>query len=132
LKKFSNDIALFSRLRKNDRLALKTLFANYYQKLCSLACTYLDNAEESEEAVADVFVNLWKNRLHLDIQKNFRAYIYTAVKHACMAQIKKQKPGFVEITDSIENAFTGPETRQQNDERKTTWISRRAVRRYER
>lgn len=113
MEKDSNDIALFRRVRKDDRLALNTLFANYYQKLCAFAHTYLNHAGESEEVVADVFINLWKNRERLEIRKNFRAYIYIAVRHACVGLIKKNKPDFEEITDVMENTFVDPETPEQ-------------------
>jgi RNA polymerase sigma-70 factor, ECF subfamily len=113
LEKDSNDIALFRRVRKDDRLALNTLFANYYQKLCTFASTYLNSEEESEEVVADVFISLWKNREHLEIKNNFRAYIYIAVKHACLALIKKRRPHHEAITDSMENTFADQQTPEQ-------------------
>jgi RNA polymerase sigma factor (sigma-70 family) len=71
---------LFSRIRKDDRLALNTLFTLHYQNLCTFANTYLHHKEEAEECVSDVFVNIWKNRKNISIEKSFKAYLYNIRK----------------------------------------------------
>ncbi|HOX83905.1 MAG TPA: RNA polymerase sigma-70 factor [Chryseolinea sp.] len=99
----ANDIdqTLFIRIQKNDRLALNTLFAHYYQKLCFFANTYLRNSLESEEVVADVFFTIWKNRHTLIIEKNFKSYLYVSARHASLAAIKKRQPLFEDIEDIL-------------------------------
>lgn len=96
-----SDIILFKQIQANDRLALNTLFAQYYDKLCRFANTYLRHAAEAEEVVADVFVYLWKNRHQLTIEKNLNAYLYIAVKHAALAVLKKQQPLYEDIDDIL-------------------------------
>ncbi len=99
----NSDQALFSRIKKDDRLALNTLFAHYYQKLCFFANTYLRNSEESEEVVADVFLTIWKNRHQLVIEKSFTSYLYVSVRHASLAAIKKRQPVFEDVEDILFN-----------------------------
>lgn len=99
----NTDIILFKRIQQDDRLALNTLFANYYQKLCSFANTYLRNHLEAEEVVADVFVTIWKQRYELDIQKNLRSYLYTSVRNKSLALLKKSQPLFEDIEDLLYN-----------------------------
>lgn len=96
-----SDIILFKQIQANDRLALNTLFTQYYDKLCRFANTYLRHAAEAEEVVADVFVYLWKNRHQLTIEKNLNAYLYIAVKHAALAVLKKQQPLYEDIDDIL-------------------------------
>jgi len=105
------DQTLFSRIQKNDRLALNTLFANYYQKLCFFANTYLRSSEEAEEVVADVFFTLWKNRQQLTIERNFKSYLYVSVRHASLAVIKKRQPVF----DDVENILFTTNLMDVND-----------------
>jgi RNA polymerase sigma-70 factor (ECF subfamily) len=108
-----NDIALFNRIKNNDdRLALNTLFAQYYESLCSFAFSYLHSTEEAEESVADVFFQLWKNRHQLEIDKNLKSYLYVSVKHATFALIKKSKLTFEEIDDTIESTVSDDITPQ--------------------
>ena len=94
-----HDIILFNRISNDDRLALNTLFSNYYKKLCTFASTYLHNEEEAEEIVADVFYHLWKNRHSLQIEKNVKSYLYVAVKHAALAALKKRRPEFDDMEE---------------------------------
>jgi RNA polymerase sigma-70 factor, ECF subfamily len=108
-----NDIALFNRIKNNDdRLALNTLFSQYYESLCSFAFSYLHSTEEAEESVADVFFHLWKNRHQLEIDKNLKSYLYVSVKHATFALIKKRKLTFEEIDDVIESTVSDDITPQ--------------------
>ena len=108
-----SDIILFKQIQANDRLALNTLFTQYYEKLCRFANTYLRHAVEAEEVVADVFVYLWKNRHQLTIEKNLKAYLYIAVKHAALAVLKKQQPLYEDLDDILLETdfadFTTPE-----------------------
>ena len=96
---------LLRRIQDDDRLALNTLFAEYYQKLCGFAYTFLRNQEEAEECVADVFVNIWKSRKSLFIEKSVKAYLYTCVRNAVLAAIKKRNP----LMDSIDALMVSPE-----------------------
>jgi RNA polymerase sigma-70 factor (ECF subfamily) len=111
----SNDIILFRQVKSDDRLALNTLFARYYQKLCGFATTYIRQADEAEEVVSDVFVTLWKNRHHLVIEKNLKAYLYVSVRHAALAVIKKRQPLFEDIEDILfENSHPDFHTPEQS------------------
>lgn len=83
-----SDIELFNRIKRDDRLALNTLFHTYYDRLCRFACTCSLMQEQAEEIVSDVFFNLWKNRERLEIHTSFRSYLYKAVKNAAIA-VKK-------------------------------------------
>jgi RNA polymerase sigma-70 factor, ECF subfamily len=95
-----HDIALFQRIRDDDRTALNALFAQYYQKLCGFAYSYLRSTDEAGEAVADVFFNLWRSRHQLSIDKNLKAYLYTSVRHAALAVLRARMPAFENADDS--------------------------------
>ncbi len=87
-----SDIDLFQRIRRNDRFALNSLFANYYQQLCRFAATLSVTPEQAEEIVSDVFFLIWKNRDRLDIHSNMRGYLYRCVQHAALAAMRKASP----------------------------------------
>ncbi len=96
-----NDQNLFKRIQKDDRFALNLLFTQYYQRLCFFANTFLRSTEEAEEVVADVFLTIWKNRKHLSVEKNFKAYLYVSVRHASLAMLKKRQPLFEDVEDIL-------------------------------
>lgn len=102
----TNDIALFQKIRENNRPALNTLFTTYYTSLCGFAFSYLKNQEEAEECVADVFYNLWKNRHQIQVDRSLKAYLYISVKHAAFAHLRGKKIVFNEIDEVIESIAT--------------------------
>jgi RNA polymerase sigma-70 factor, ECF subfamily len=87
-----NDIVLFRRIRQDDRLALNTLFENYYQQLCRFACSCSLSTVQAEEVVSDVFFILWKNRERIDIHSNVRSYLYRCVRNAALEVLRQARP----------------------------------------
>jgi RNA polymerase sigma-70 factor (ECF subfamily) len=59
--------------------------------LCAFANTYLQDLEAAEETVQAFFVKFWETRDTVNIKTSPRSYIYTAVKNACLNQIKHIK-----------------------------------------
>lgn len=49
----------------------------------------LKTREDAEEAVADVFFNLWKYRHTIIIEKNVKSYLFISVRNACLSRLKK-------------------------------------------
>lgn len=97
----SQDITLFQSVQQGNRLAFNTLFLTYYSPLCQFAYQYVRNKEETEEIVSDVFFTLWQNRDRLSIDRSVKSYLYTCVKHAAIAAIKKRQPLFLDIDDLL-------------------------------
>jgi len=94
---------LILRIKQDDRLALNTLFALHYQNLCLFANTYLRNPEESEEVVSDVFLNFWRSRHTIRIERSIKSYLYTSVKNGALSMIKKRQPLFEDVEDILFN-----------------------------
>jgi len=92
---------LITRIRRDDRLALNTLLALHYQNLCLFANTYLRNPEESEEVVSDVFLNFWRFRHTIRIDRSLKSYLYTSVKNGALSMIKKRQPLFEDVEDIL-------------------------------
>jgi RNA polymerase sigma-70 factor, ECF subfamily len=97
----NSDFELWKEIQKDNRLALNTLFARYYQHLCSFANTYLKRPQEAEEVVLDVFFILWKQRQSITIHSNFKSYLFIAVKNASLAAIRKRQPLFSDVEDIL-------------------------------
>jgi RNA polymerase sigma-70 factor (ECF subfamily) len=89
-KRDEYDLTLVGLIRQGDRLALNTLFSLHYQRLCNFAFTFLNNREDAEECVADVFVTIWKCRERILIDKNVRAYLFVSVKNTAQAYLRNR------------------------------------------
>lgn len=97
----TQDIALFQSMKQGNRLALNSLFLTYYKGLCQFAYQYTRNKEETEEIVSDVFFSLWQNRDRITIEVSVKAYLYTCVKNASIALVKKRQPLFNDLEDVL-------------------------------
>lgn len=89
--KYKPDIdALFKRiLEKDDQVAFRLLFLNYYNPLCLYSFRYLQNMNLSQEAVSEVFVKLWIKRKDIKIKKSFQSFLYTSVRNQSIDILRK-------------------------------------------
>lgn len=80
---------LLSRLKNNDQRAFDEIFHHYYSRIYNLAFHLLHSGEEAKEIVQVVFIAVWENRLQIDEQKSFSAYIQSIARHTIYNQLKK-------------------------------------------
>ena len=69
------------KISLGDQKSFKELFHLYYKRLCRFAFLFLHSKEQSEEAVSDVFFNVWMKREQLVPERNIRSFLYTAVRN---------------------------------------------------
>lgn len=81
--------SLLNRIIKGDENALRLLFETYSRKLFHLAFYYLQVKELAEEAVLDVFVNIWEKRISLGHVMDIERYLYTSVKNQALHYIRR-------------------------------------------
>lgn len=98
----TNDREWILRIKNNDSKALDLLFAKFYQSLCHFSFYILKNTALAEEAVSDVFLNIWLKRNKINIHNSVKAYLFTAVRNQSLNYLKKSKIHFDDI-DEVEN-----------------------------
>jgi RNA polymerase sigma-70 factor (ECF subfamily) len=82
---------LLNRIKEGDQQALETLYEKYYTRLCDFAFQYVRSFDLTEEVVSDVFFKVWQKRDTLTLTGNFKAYLYTAVRHQALDLLKKEQ-----------------------------------------
>lgn len=87
----SSGIESFSAVRSGDKNAFEMMFKSYYQPLCRYANTFVNDPEEAEEIVQGSFINIWEKRQAIDINTSVKAYLYRAIRNACLNALKHQK-----------------------------------------
>lgn len=76
-----NERELLNRVASGDEGAFSVLFNRYKDKVFSIAWTYTENQFYSEEAVQDVFLQVWKNRSRLTEIENFESWIFIIARN---------------------------------------------------
>ena len=64
------------------------LFRTHYSNLCAYAKKYVEELDTAEEIVQEVFVKLWEHRETVEINSNYRSYLFRAVHNACLNLIR--------------------------------------------
>lgn len=70
---------LLLSLKKGDPKAFATIYQQYYKQLIIFASTKVDNLQEAEDIVQEIFTSLWQRRKELSINISLRHYLYRAV-----------------------------------------------------
>lgn len=84
------DQLLLSKVAQGDEKAFRYMWDIYYLKLFHVALYFVRSKELSEEAVSDVFFNIWQKRELLPSIENLDKYLYVAVKNQALQYLKKQ------------------------------------------
>lgn len=93
---------LFQKVLQNgDYKAFETIFHDFYSPLCHFAVKIIEQPEEAEEIVGDVFFKIWKNRQSIQLTGSLSSYLFTAVKNQCIDYLRVKKPHFKEITNHL-------------------------------
>lgn len=79
---------LVRKIAMGDQKAFEQLYHLYYNRLCQFSFLFLHSKELSEEAVSDVFLNVWMKREQLSQVRNIRSYLYTAVHHQAIDYLR--------------------------------------------
>lgn len=77
-------------IRQGDQDAFEQLFRKYYELLCCYATGILEDREQAEDVVQDIFIYFWENRETIDLKNSLRAYLYTAVRHRALKVLQKK------------------------------------------
>ena len=102
--------------RKN---IFKRRFQEHYPRLCSIAYSYVAVLEDSEDIVQELFVNLWNNEKDMLPEKEFAAYITTAIRNRCISYLRQKKNLVCSIEDFPNAASNAPADNDDESARQT-------------
>jgi RNA polymerase sigma-70 factor (family 1) len=75
------DHELLQLLREDNQLAYAEIYDRYKGLLFIHAYKRLNNQEEAEDVIHDLFAVLWKKRAEITINTELAGYLYTAVRN---------------------------------------------------
>jgi RNA polymerase sigma-70 factor (ECF subfamily) len=85
------DKQTIKKIKSGDIKTFEKQFRLLYPPLCGYANKILNNKDNAEEVVQEVFFNLWKNKKKLNIEKSLKSYLYKSVFNKCIHQIEHKK-----------------------------------------
>lgn len=87
----NNQDKLLAGLKNGDKSTFEELYREYYAPLCYYCMRYVENDEDSEEIVQDLFVKLWEKHEDLEVNTSLNAYLYRAVQNYALNYLSKKK-----------------------------------------
>ena len=84
-----DDSAMLVALKEGEIKAYQYFFMKYYKPLCLKARMMLNNMEEAEQLVRHLFVQVWEEKLYLEIEHSVGGYFYRMVHNSCVNILKK-------------------------------------------
>ena len=79
------------RTEKEWNLLIKSIYDEYFKKLCVFANSIINDEEEAEEIVQGIILKLWEQRENYDTIENLTSYLYRSVKNSCINIITHNK-----------------------------------------
>jgi RNA polymerase sigma-70 factor (family 1) len=76
-----SDDALVQSFKNGSNKAFTEIYNRYWKKLFTAAANKLDNHEEAEDIVQQIFVSIWFRREELDIHAQLYSYLAVAVRY---------------------------------------------------
>ena len=67
------------------------LFKDQYPILCGYARKYLDDVDQAEEIVQEMFFSFWQKKEKLSINTSLEAYLFRSVRNSCLNYLKHLK-----------------------------------------
>ena len=90
-------IDLIRNIKQGDPHSLELLFRRLYPKLCAYAQKFLQDINDSEEIVQELFYTLWKNHNRIDEDQSLNSYLFTSVKNRCLSALNEVFKQMVKI-----------------------------------
>jgi len=111
-----DDLMLVNLLKQGNDLAFQKIYNSYWEKLFAYTYNRLHIREASEEVVQDVFFSLWAKREKIIITSSLSAYLYGAIKHRLLNEIrsaKVRKTYAADYASFIENLYDNSNVEHQ-------------------
>ncbi len=86
----NNEEELIRRLKRGDYNAFCRIYDLYAKCLYAYSLQYIKQAEDAEEIVQDVFVNLWNRRDTIRQEQTLRALLFIMAKHLLINAYRAQ------------------------------------------
>lgn len=103
----SIDDHLVSRLREGDEDAFTEIYSRYWKLMFYVAGKRLSSYTQAEEAVQNVFTDLWARRSSIAIKKSLKYYLAAAVQYQVISQLSR-RPHIISLDNSQNSISATP------------------------
>lgn len=104
-----SDEDIFERVREDDEAALQRLLKKYQRPLGAFSNSLLRSRDLADEAVSNVFLNIWRRRATLAIKSTVRSYLFAAASNQSIKLLNERKQrATIGLTDVVARTLVDP------------------------
>ncbi|HMQ48358.1 MAG TPA: RNA polymerase sigma-70 factor [Saprospiraceae bacterium] len=82
---------LLTRLKSDDKEALKELFESYYAVVCGVIRRYVPDPDTMEDLAQELFIRFWNKRHQIEINTSLVAYLQRMAVNEALAYLRRNK-----------------------------------------
>ena len=94
----SDETTLWIAFKKGDVRAFEQLYNRYFEVLANYGYRYCTDKQQLEDAIQDVFVDVWRRRQHLADVESVKFYLFRALRHQV---IRNTRNDLLETSEDI-------------------------------
>lgn len=94
----TDETTLWIAFKKGDVRAFEQLYNRYFEVLANYGYRYCNDKQQLEDAIQDVFVDLWRRRQHLADVESVKFYLFRALRHQV---IRNTRNDLLETSEDI-------------------------------
>ena len=106
------DKDILSNLKEQPETALKVLYDEYYNYICSVVYKMVGDSTLAEDIAQEVFVEVWKRKDSLDVNISLRGYLRRIAVNKTLNHIRARKMNFEE-EDTVLNVASAENSTQK-------------------
>lgn len=119
MQKFNDDPEALLQLAEGNLDAYRFLFDHHFSDLCNFLLIYLHSKELAEDIALDIFTFIWEKRQILQINTNFKSFLFAAAKNKAITLYKKEHQKIFTQIENVESVIPNDSSSQltmENDE----------------
>lgn len=93
-----DETSLWIAFKKGDIRAFEQLYNRYFEVLANYGHRYCTDKQQLEDAIQDVFVDVWRRRQHLADVESVKFYLFRALRHQV---IRNTRNDLLETSEDI-------------------------------
>lgn len=113
----TSDQLLLHKIACDDQQSFQVLFDAWWEPLFQYAFKVLQNRQDAEEVVQELFIHLWNKRNNLPEIQSLSAYLFTSLKNRLLNHLAKKKYPVtgIDVLCNDESEFSAAQPLEQKD-----------------
>jgi len=96
-----NDLFYIQRVKAGDIQAFSAIVANYQKMVFTIVLKIVDNREDAEDIMQEIFVKAFKSLEQFREESEFSTWLYRIAYNTTISELRKRKLTYISINDNF-------------------------------